>query len=99
MRPSSQIPFLMSLLPFPDIQSWLSSVIVLHLLSIEKEGEEGGGSKKRNGGHEGERRGIKEGCGWGEEWEGGKHTILPLAQVSNFSFTESHCWSQGVRRL
>lgn len=64
MRPSSQIPFLMSLLPFTDIQSWLSSVIVLHLLSIEKEGEEGGGSKKRNGGHEGERRGIKEGCGW-----------------------------------
>lgn len=46
MRPSSQIPFLMSLLPFTDIQSWLSSVTVLHLLSIEKEGGEGEGVRK-----------------------------------------------------
>lgn len=41
-----------------------------------------------------EWRGMKEGCGWGEEREGGKHTILPPAQVSNFSFGESHCWSR-----
>lgn len=59
MQPTSRIPFLMSLLPFTDIQAWLSSVTVLHLLSVEKEG----GEEERGVRKEGEMEGK---CGSGE---------------------------------
>lgn len=90
------------LLDVTGIQPWLSSIIVLYILSIEKEGGESGRGIKEEGEMEDMRGGVEgteRGVWMTEEWEGGKHISLALAQVSNFNFTESHCWSQGVERL